>query len=59
MKQFCFTYGLLALGAVIGNLLYVKTLGNSNDYHWPMTYIFTVFLGVALAIFRKYRKKIA
>jgi energy-converting hydrogenase Eha subunit F len=56
MKKFLLTTISSAVGAIIGNILYTRTLGAANEYHWERTVFFGFFFGIVV-FFWKRRKK--
>jgi hypothetical protein len=56
MKEIFGIFALVALGGVVGNVLYVHTLGNSTEYHWIRSFVFSVLIATALVLLRKYRQ---
>jgi len=57
MKTLFRTCIALALGAILGNVLYVHTLGDPGDYHWMRSFVFAAFFAAVLVLRRHFFNK--
>jgi hypothetical protein len=58
MKKAFWTYISVAIGAFVGNVVYVHTIGDPNDYHWMRPFVFSIFLGI-IFLLKKYNRPVA
>ena len=56
MKEIFSIFALVALGGVVGNVLYVHTFGTTTDYHWVRSFVFSALFAAVLVLLRKYRQ---
>lgn len=49
-------FGVFA-GGVVGNVLYVHTLGDSINYHWVRSFVLSALLASVLVLLREYRQR--
>lgn len=57
MKRNVRNFAMAMLGGLCGNVIYVHTLGDSINYHWGRSLVFSCFMATTLVALQIYRQR--